>query len=157
MDKFKQTEFAQKVAEGSRKTGAAIKEGAKKTGAAMKEGATKVKNSEFGQKVAEGARKTGEAMKDGAQKVKEKSAPALEKAKEHLLLSFIPTSIPCRETERREVYDYLRYSIKQGGNGSPLYISGMPGTGKTATVREVIRELQGELNFKVVSRIPDNG
>lgn len=38
MDKFKQTEFAQKVAEGSRKTGAAIKEGAKKTGAAMKEG-----------------------------------------------------------------------------------------------------------------------
>ena len=31
MDKFKQTEFAQKVAEGSRKTGAAIKEGAKKT------------------------------------------------------------------------------------------------------------------------------
>ena len=82
---------------------------------------------------------------------------ALEKAKEHLLLSFIPTSIPCRETERQEIYDYLRYSIKQGGNGSPLYISGMPGTGKTATVREVIRELQGELNFKVVSRIPDNG
>lgn len=82
---------------------------------------------------------------------------ALEKAKEHLLLSFIPTSIPCREKERREVYDYLRYSIKQGGNGSPLYISGMPGTGKTATVREVIRELQGELNFKVVLRIPDNG
>ena len=85
MDKFKQTEFAQKVAEGSRKTGAAIKEGAKKTGAAMKEGATKVQNSEFGQKVAEGARKTGEAMKDGAQKVKEKSAPALEKAKENMM------------------------------------------------------------------------
>lgn len=43
MDKFKQTEFAQKVAEGAKKTGAAMKEGAKKTGAAMKEGAQKAK------------------------------------------------------------------------------------------------------------------
>ena len=58
VDKFKQTEFAQKVAEGTKKTGAAIKEGAKKTGAAMKE---------------------------GAQKVKEASAPALEKAKENMV------------------------------------------------------------------------
>ena len=44
------------MAEGSRKTGAAIKEGAKKTGAAMKEGAQKVRESEFGQKMAEGAK-----------------------------------------------------------------------------------------------------
>lgn len=43
MDKFKQTEFAQKVAEGAKKTGAVVKEGAKKTGAAMKEGAQKAK------------------------------------------------------------------------------------------------------------------
>ena len=96
VDKFKQTEFAQKVAEGTKKTGAAIKEGAKKTGAAMKEGAQKVKESEFGQKVAEGtkktgaaikegAKKTGAAMKEGAQKVKEASAPALEKAKENMV------------------------------------------------------------------------
>lgn len=96
MDKFKQTEFAQKVAEGAKKTGAAVKEGAKKTSAAMKEGAQKVKESEFGQKVAEGAKKTGAAvkegakktgaaMKEGAQKVKEASAPALEKAKENMV------------------------------------------------------------------------
>ena len=58
MDKFKQTEFAQKVAEGAKKTGAVVKEGAKKTGAAIKEGATKVK---------------------------EKSAPALEKAKVNMM------------------------------------------------------------------------
>ena len=55
--KVKESEFGQKVAEGSRKAGAAVKEGAKKTGAAMKE---------------------------GAQKMKEKSAPALEKAKESM-------------------------------------------------------------------------
>lgn len=85
MDKLKQTEFAQKVAEGAKKTGAVVKEGAKKTGAAIKEGATKVKESEFAAKVSEGAKKTGAAMKEGAQKVKEKSAPALEKAKVNMM------------------------------------------------------------------------
>ena len=58
------------MAEGAKKTGAAVKEGAKKTGAAMKEGAQKVRDSDFGQKVAEGAKKTGAGMKEGAQKAK---------------------------------------------------------------------------------------
>ena len=61
------------------------------------------------------------------------------------MLSFVPESIPCREKERKEIYDYLYHSIQNKGNGSPLYISGMPGTGKTATVREVVRELQKTL------------
>ena len=55
------------------------------------------------------------------------------------MLSFVPESIPCREKERKEIYDYLYHSIQNKGNGSPLYISGMPGTGKTATVRDNIR------------------
>ena len=45
----------------------------------------KFKQTEFAQKVAEGSRKTGAAIKEGAQKVKEKSAPALEKAKENMM------------------------------------------------------------------------
>ena len=39
--------------------------------------------------------------------------------------------------------------------GSPLYISGMPGTGKTATVREVVRELQKTLPFRVCAARPN--
>lgn len=85
MDKFKQTEFAQKVAAGSKKAGEAMKEGTKKAGAAIKEGAQKVKDSEFAAKVSEGTKKAGVAMKEGAQKVKEKSAPALEKAKQNMV------------------------------------------------------------------------
>ena len=85
VDKFKQTEFAQKVAAGSKKAGDAMKEGTKKAGAAIKEGAQKVKESEFAAKVSEGTKKAGAAMKEGAQKVKEKSAPALEKAKQNMV------------------------------------------------------------------------
>lgn len=40
--------------------------------------------------------------------------------------------------------------IKQHGNSSSLYISGMPGTGKTATTMEVIRGLQGKFDFDFV-------
>lgn len=68
----------------------------------------------------------------------------LENAKTHLQLSWVPSHIPCRDEEHAAISSYLRNSIQQGGNGSPLYISGMPGTGKTATVREVIEELRAE-------------
>lgn len=88
-------------------------------------------------------------------------------AKECLSLSHIPSHIPCREEEHKQIYDYLKNSIIQKGNGSPLYISGinliiyidsigMPGTGKTATVREVIRELKEKYVFDVISYIVYN-
>ena len=80
----------------------------------------------------------------------------LENAKTHLQLSWVPSHIPCREEEHRQIETYLRNSIKQKGNGSPLYVSGMPGTGKTAAVREVILGLQDELNFDVGSGNSDN-
>ena len=80
----------------------------------------------------------------------------MENAKTHLQLSWVPSHIPCREEEHRQIETYLRNSIKQKGNGSPLYVSGMPGTGKTATVREVILGLQDELNFDVGSGNSDN-
>lgn len=76
-------------------------------------------------------------------------ADRLESAKSHLQLSWIPSRIPCRDEERRQIEQYLRNSIRQKGNGSPLYISGMPGTGKTATVREVVSQLQSDLSFSV--------
>lgn len=49
----------------------------------------------------------------------------MEVAKEHLMLSHIPEHIPCRENERKMIADYIKNSVLQKGNGSPLYISGI--------------------------------
>lgn len=65
-------------------------------------------------------------------------------ASNELQLSAIPQSLPCREKERQKIYDFLHNAIRNGGRQATLYISGVPGTGKTATVMEVVRSLQHE-------------
>jgi len=62
-------------------------------------------------------------------------------ARHRLHVSTLPPSLPCREDEFTEVYTHLSAAIAEG-TGSCIYISGTPGTGKTATVREVISQLQ---------------
>lgn len=59
-----------------------------------------------------------------------------------LQLSAIPEVLPCRDKERNYIKDYLINGIQNGGSSSSLYISGMPGTGKTATTLEVVKKLQ---------------
>lgn len=49
-------------------------------------------------------------------------------------------SLPCRNAEFETVYTHLSAAIAEG-SGTCIYISGTPGTGKTATVREVIAQL----------------
>ena len=61
-------------------------------------------------------------------------------ARNTLHVSSVPLSLPCRDTEFSTVYTYLHSAITSG-TGACLYISGTPGTGKTATVREVIAQL----------------
>ncbi|KAF3904373.1 hypothetical protein AA313_de0210301 [Arthrobotrys entomopaga] len=62
-------------------------------------------------------------------------------ARNRLHVSSVPDSLPCRENEFGTVYAHLHDAITTG-SGSCIYISGTPGTGKTATVREVIAQLQ---------------
>ncbi|RHZ53356.1 hypothetical protein CDV55_103483 [Aspergillus turcosus] len=57
-----------------------------------------------------------------------------------LHVSTVPTSLPCRKTEFDTVYNHLSAAIMEG-TGTCIYISGTPGTGKTATVREVVAQL----------------
>ncbi|TLD14895.1 hypothetical protein PspLS_10865 [Pyricularia sp. CBS 133598] len=61
-------------------------------------------------------------------------------ARAQLHVASVPTSLPCREAEFSEVYSHLEAAITDGA-GSCIYISGTPGTGKTATVREVVASL----------------
>ena len=52
----------------------------------------------------------------------------------------MPTTLPCREDEFSSVYSHLEAAISDA-SGACIYISGTPGTGKTATVREVVAQL----------------
>lgn len=62
-------------------------------------------------------------------------------ARSTLHVSAVPHALPCRESEFETVYSHLETAIT-AGTGACLYISGTPGTGKTATVREVVSSLQ---------------
>ncbi|EHY59318.1 Origin recognition complex, subunit 1 [Exophiala dermatitidis] len=67
-------------------------------------------------------------------------------ARTTLHVSAVPTALPCRSDEFSTVYSHL-YSAIVDGSGTCIYISGTPGTGKTATVREVVASLhQAVLN-----------
>ncbi|KAI9241071.1 MAG: P-loop containing nucleoside triphosphate hydrolase protein [Podila humilis] len=66
-----------------------------------------------------------------------------EHARNRLHVKAVPDTLPCREDEFAEIQDQLRYAIEDG-TGSCIYISGVPGTGKTATVHRVIQALKQE-------------
>ncbi|KAJ1956944.1 Origin recognition complex, subunit 1 [Dipsacomyces acuminosporus] len=68
-------------------------------------------------------------------------ATMYEIARQRLHVSAVPDTLPCREEEFAEIYGHL-YSTIEERNSMCMYISGVPGTGKTATVHEVIRTLQ---------------
>ena len=85
----------------------------------------------------------------------------LERARAALTLSATPKHIPCREEEMQQIEEFVHGCLSSGGGGSHggtspsvrkssnkhqqgrcLYISGVPGTGKTATVLEVMRQFK---------------
>ena len=70
----------------------------------------------------------------------------LEKARHTLTLAAVPKEMPCRGMEREKIKTFIHESVEMGVRcvGRSLYISGVPGTGKTATVLEVMRSLKKE-------------
>ncbi|XP_059678218.1 origin recognition complex subunit 1 [Gavia stellata] len=71
----------------------------------------------------------------------QKPVSILEEARLRLHVSAVPESLPCREEEFQDIYNFVESKLIDGTGGC-MYISGVPGTGKTATVHEVIRCLQ---------------
>eukprot|EP00933_Yihiella_yeosuensis_P051303 TRINITY_DN491_c0_g1_i2.p1 TRINITY_DN491_c0_g1~~TRINITY_DN491_c0_g1_i2.p1 ORF type:complete len:499 (-),score=119.47 TRINITY_DN491_c0_g1_i2:96-1592(-) len=51
--------------------------------------------------------------------------------------------LPCRDEEQEQISKFLRSAIRSGGSSKILYVSGMPGTGKTASVLREVNQLQG--------------
>lgn len=52
-----------------------------------------------------------------------------------LHVSVVPDVLPCRTEERSKIHHILREAVSSRCSGPPMYISGMPGTGKTATLK----------------------
>ncbi|XP_069683029.1 origin recognition complex subunit 1 [Periplaneta americana] len=65
----------------------------------------------------------------------------LEEARARLHVSAVPKSLPCREKEFENIYRFVEDKLLDRTGGC-MYISGVPGTGKTATVKELVRSLQ---------------
>ncbi|PVU86017.1 hypothetical protein BB561_006835, partial [Smittium simulii] len=89
-------------------------------------------------------------------KVYQKNDTEYYQAISNLHVSSIPDSLPCRENECMDIFSEL-YEALQTNTSCCLYISGVPGTGKTATVMEVLRMIsfasdQSDLpNFEFIS------
>ncbi len=66
-------------------------------------------------------------------------------ARTNLHVSSVPLTLPCRTAEFDTVYTHLEAAIS-AGSGACIYISGTPGTGKTATVREVVSQLNASVH-----------
>ncbi|KAJ1739507.1 Origin recognition complex, subunit 1, partial [Coemansia sp. RSA 1591] len=64
-----------------------------------------------------------------------------EAARLRLHVSAVPATLPCRESEFAEIYGHLHTALEER-TSMCMYISGVPGTGKTATVRECVRMLR---------------
>lgn len=62
-------------------------------------------------------------------------------ARAKLHVAAVPDALPCRETEFSNVYVGIEGAIRSG-SGTCIFVSGTPGSGKTATVREVVSQLQ---------------
>lgn len=69
------------------------------------------------------------------------STKAFQDVKEKLHTSAKLASMPCREEEFASIYLNLESAIQER-SGCCVYISGTPGVGKTATIREVISQLR---------------
>ncbi|CAL7938262.1 unnamed protein product [Xylocopa violacea] len=70
-----------------------------------------------------------------------KPTTPLQEARTRLHVSAVPKSLPCREEEFNNIFTFLKGKLEDKTGGC-IYISGVPGTGKTATVNEAVRCLQ---------------
>ena len=77
--------------------------------------------------------------------------PVYARAVDALKLSVLPENLPCREVETATIREVIRTAVRTTGtSGNVLYISGVPGTGKTASVLSVVNQMKQNEKFEFV-------
>ncbi|CAI4229151.1 unnamed protein product [Auanema sp. JU1783] len=76
-------------------------------------------------------------------KTKEKSATLFD-LRNLLHTSEVPERMPCRENEFQQIHSFLSHAVSPKGTSQVMYISGVPGTGKTASTMAVMRKMVSE-------------
>eukprot|EP01055_Gregarina_sp_Pseudo9_P004000 Gregarina_sp_Pseudo_9__3999@NODE_4141_length_479_cov_1_847727_g3812_i0_p1_GENE_NODE_4141_length_479_cov_1_847727_g3812_i0NODE_4141_length_479_cov_1_847727_g3812_i0_p1_ORF_typecomplete_len123_score28_53AAA_16/PF13191_6/9_9e11AAA_PrkA/PF08298_11/1_2e06AAA_22/PF13401_6/2_3e06AAA/PF00004_29/2_6e03AAA/PF00004_29/1_8e05Rad17/PF03215_15/9_9e06DUF815/PF05673_13/1_1e05ATPase_2/PF01637_18/2_3e05RuvB_N/PF05496_12/2_6e05AAA_30/PF13604_6/0_00032TsaE/PF02367_17/3_5e03TsaE/PF02367_17/0_00068TniB/PF05621_11/0_0 len=72
--------------------------------------------------------------------------PAVQSA---LRIEHLPQLLIGRDEQIKRLKHDLTASMRgRGGEGHVLYLYGQPGTGKTASVRHVVRELESDFDFE---------
>ena len=54
----------------------------------------------------------------------------------------MPILLPCRASEKELIKSFIVNGIESQGSSQALYISGVPGIGKTALLNEVMKEIK---------------
>jgi hypothetical protein len=73
-----------------------------------------------------------------------------ELARSRLTQFGVPEKLPGREEEQELIYQTVNAKLKARLGGT-IYISGVPGTGKTATVKAAIKRLQQDVESQMIS------
>ena len=66
-------------------------------------------------------------------------------ATRRLQLSALPPVLPCRGEQTEKVQGYIRRAVHGQGETKPLYLCGLPGTGKTATILTSVKGLRNDV------------
>uniref|UniRef100_A0AC35UCJ1 Origin recognition complex subunit 1 n=1 Tax=Rhabditophanes sp. KR3021 TaxID=114890 RepID=A0AC35UCJ1_9BILA len=74
-------------------------------------------------------------------KIRKVRSSVLVKVLDKLHTSETPAKLVCREKEVALIKKFIKIAISQTGGSSSMYISGVPGTGKTASVLQAIKTL----------------
>jgi len=115
---------------------------AQKAPAPAKRSRTKSAQPPAGAKPSAVAAAAGQKATTPAPPVVSEEVQKFQRAAAALRPGSVQGKLPCREQEQDDIRQHLHTAVRQGGSVQVLYISGMPGTGKTGSVLHILDHME---------------